>query len=91
MRSFAGTRSQRTMMSARTVPALVFESPKVPSVPLSSPLGAVLGVTGAVLVVDALLSIFGSPEQTTLATIFRLFRLTAGGGLLVWVAASSAK
>lgn len=87
MKSFAS----RSMMSARTVPALVFESPKIPSVPVTTPLGAVLGVTGAVLVVDALLAIFGSPEQTTLATVFRLFRIAAGGGLLVWVAASSAK
>lgn len=83
--------ASRSMMSARTVPALVFESPKVPSVPLSSPLGAALGVTGVVLVVDALLSIFGSPEQSTLATVFRLFRVAAGGGLIIWVAASSAK
>ena len=89
MKSFAQPRALRSM--ATSVPALVFEKPKVPSVPVSTPLGAVLGVTGGVLVIDALLSIFGSQDQSTLSTVFRIFRLAAGGGLLVWVAASSAK
>jgi hypothetical protein len=89
MRSFAQPRSLRSM--AASVPALVFEKPKVPSIPVSTPLGAAIGVTGAVLVVDALLSIFGSQDQSTLSTVFRIFRLAAGGGLLVWVAASSAR
>lgn len=91
MRSFAQNRSLRPTMSRGTVPALVFETPKVPSVPISTPLGAALGITGGVLVIDALVSIFGSADQSTLATVFRLFRVAAGGGLLVWVAASSAK
>lgn len=89
MKSFAQARPMRSM--AASVPALVFEKPKVPSVPISTPLGAALGVTGGLLVIDALLSIFGSQDQSTLSTVFRIFRLAAGGGLLVWVAASSAK
>lgn len=89
MKSFAQPRSMRSL--AASVPALVFEKPKVPSVPISTPLGTMLGVTGGVLVIDALLSIFGSQDQSTLSTVFRIFRLAAGGGLLVWVAASSAK
>jgi hypothetical protein len=91
MKSFAAARTMRPILKGSSVPALVYESPKIPRVPLNSPLGIALGVTGGILVVDALLAIFTSQEQSTLSTVFRLLRLTAGGGLLVWVAASGSK
>lgn len=73
----------------RTVPALVIEGQTIPKVPLDSPLGIGLGVSGLLLVGEGLLSIFLSADQSTLSTILRLGRIGIGGGLLVWVASSS--
>lgn len=73
----------------RFVPALVIEGQTVPKVPIDSPLGIGLAVSGTVLLGEGLLSIFLSADQSTLSTILRLGRIGIGGGLLIWVAASS--
>lgn len=73
-----------------TVPALVIEGQTVPQVPIHTALGAGLAVAGSLLVGEGLFAIFLSSDQSTLSTILRLGRIGIGGGLLVWVAASSA-
>ena len=74
---------------ARGAPMLVFETPKIPRVDITTPLGAVLAVSGGILTAEALIALFSSQDQSTWATVFRLFRIGLGGGLLAWVAASS--
>jgi hypothetical protein len=70
------------------VPAIIFEGHTVPKVPLTSALGVALAVSGVVLVGEGLVSLFASQDQGGWSTVFRLFRITVGGGMLVWVAAS---
>jgi len=90
-RSFARSMALRPMLRESTVPALVYEKPRIPKVPVTTPLGVVVGGAGALLFLDGLLSILGSNEQTPLATISRIFRMAVGTGLVVWVAASGRK
>lgn len=81
IRSLAATR--RT-----TVPALVIEGHTVPKIPLSTPLGMTLAAAETILVGEGVISIFAAQDQSGWATVFRLFRIALGGGMLVWVAAS---
>jgi hypothetical protein len=74
---------------SRTLPPLVIEGQRIPRVPVDTPLGAALGISGAILSAEALVSLFSSPEQGTWPTVFRLFRLSVGGGLMVWTLAST--
>lgn len=73
----------------RSVPALVIEGQSIPKIPIDSWLGASLAVSGTLMMGEALLSLFLSSDQSTLQTIFRLGRIVTGGGLIIWVAASS--
>lgn len=75
--------------SGRTVPALVIEGETIPKVPIDTALGVGLGISGALLVGEGLLSIFLSADQSALSTILRIGRIGIGGGLLIWVASSS--
>lgn len=70
------------------MPAIVFEGHAIPKVPLTTPVGIFLTVSGVILVGEGLISLFASQDQGGWATVFRLFRITVGGGMLVWVAAS---
>lgn len=82
-------RPSRSLAAPRTsVPALIVEGQTVPKIPLTSPLGMTLAVSGTILVGEGLISIFAAQDQSGWATVFRLFRIALGGGMLVWVAAS---
>jgi hypothetical protein len=91
----AGAASRRSFLDGRgaglrrTGPELVIEGYTVPRVPIDTTLGAVLGISGAALLAEALVAVFASEEQGTWPTIFRLFRMALGGGLVVWTVAST--
>jgi len=86
--SFGGARPQRSL-GRGSVPAIIYEAPRIPAVPLKTPIGMAVALVGAVLAGEGLASLFISPDQSAFATAFRIFRITAGGAMLVWVAASS--
>lgn len=70
-------------------PALVLERQSIPRLPADSLVGAAALVSGVVLLGEGIVSLFAGENQDAWSTIFRLFRIGVGGGLTLWVAAST--
>lgn len=93
MKSFAAPRRPLSGLPGLSrgvrAPDLVIERQTLPSLPVGTPLGGAVAISGGILLVEALVSLATADDQSTWPVVFRVFRLLVGGGLLGWVVASS--